>query len=100
MEKIINGKKYSTDTATYIKGWGEQWGNFRKCEEDLYKSPRGQYFIHGSGGPLSKYAKRDGDGLWMIGEDIVVLNDSEAREWMETHADPSLTCEYFDIEEG
>lgn len=100
MVKIINGKKYNTATATHIHGWGEQWGTFRKCEEDLYRSPRGQFFIHGSGGPSSKYAKRDGDGLWTNGEDIVVLTDGEARNWMETYAQSSLTCQYFDIEEG
>jgi hypothetical protein len=46
--EIINGKRYSTETATLIAGndyWdGQNWER-RGRNEFLYRTPRGNYFL-------------------------------------------------------
>lgn len=51
-------KMYNTATATklasFIGGVGD-----RRVVEDLYQSPRGDFFLHGRGGILTKWAGRE-----------------------------------------
>lgn len=86
MKKIINGKKYDTETASLIHEWdnGHYPGDFEACEEALYRTRKGAYFLAGSGGPMSKYAVSSGNSTGG-GEDITPLSETEAREWLEQH---------------
>ena len=53
MKKVINGKIYNTETATLIHQWDNgRRGDFSSCEEDLYRTKKGAFFIHGEGGNL------------------------------------------------
>lgn len=63
MKKVINGKMYNTETATRIASWdnGIYGNDFKSCEEDLYLSKKGQYFVAGSGGAMSSYAQSYGN---------------------------------------
>lgn len=87
MRKIIDGKTYDTDKATFI-GTHEsgQAGDFEWYEEALYRNRRGHYFLYGEGGARTRYARRDGDG-WTGGEMIVPMGVDEAREWAERYLD-------------
>lgn len=88
MRKVINGRTYNTETSKRIGAWdnGHYTNDFEYCSEDLYKNTKGAYFLHGEGGPLSKYATRSGDNSgW--GEKIIPMTAEEAQEWAEKRLD-------------
>lgn len=88
MKKIINGKKYDTDTAASIAeaSWGGGYSDFHWTSETLYKKRTGEYFLFGEGGPASGYAKNEGFG-WCAGEEIRPMTEAEAKDWAEQHMD-------------
>jgi hypothetical protein len=88
MKKIINGKRYDTETAEYIADYSNHYGrnDFRSLEETLYRTPKGNFFLAGEGGPMTKYARPCG-GMTGGGEDIIPLTKEEAFEWAEAHMD-------------
>lgn len=86
--KIIEGKAYDTATAAEIGGWSNSYGrsDFHWCEETLYKTPRGNYFIEGEGGARSKYAVSVGQNAWGgSGGNITPITRAEALRWCEEH---------------
>lgn len=88
MKKIINGKRYDTDTAKVIAEHEEGYvGDFAYYRETLYKKRGGEYFLHGYGHAASKYAESLGDNRWGAGESIVPLTYDTAREWAEANMD-------------
>lgn len=87
MEVIIKGKRYNTDKATMI-GEGSAScprSDFAFFEEVLYKKRTGEYFIHGHGGPASKYAQLVDHNTWSGGSKIIPLTYAAAMEWAEEH---------------
>lgn len=86
MKKIINGKRYDTETAievaNHFNGLGQ--GDFSRVDESLYKTKSGSFFLAGEGGPLSKYSMSSGD-MTRGGKDIIPLSATEAQEWLEEH---------------
>ena len=64
MRKIINGKKYDTETAEQLASyWNElSTRDFRHMTERLFRKKNGEYFLYGKGGPASAYAKVLPDG--------------------------------------
>lgn len=86
MKKIINKKVYNTETATKVASWdnGVYGNDFRNCNEDLYRTAKGAWFIHGTGGPMSKYAVSHGNST-SGSSDIIDLTEEEAYQWMEEH---------------
>jgi len=89
MKKIIDGKLYDTDTAKEIAviSHGDGPRDFRYYCERLYKKRTGEYFLHGAGGPSSRYAKSVGQNQWMGGEKIIPLSHKSASEWAEENMD-------------
>jgi hypothetical protein len=87
MKKTINGKTYNTETAKEIGSWSNNYyyNDFNHCQESLYVTKKGNYFIHGSGGPMSKYSVSVGNNCWGGSSDIIALTESEALEWAEEH---------------
>jgi hypothetical protein len=88
MKKIIGGKVYDTEKAQHIGSWdnGQYTSDFRCCSEDLYRKKNGEFFLHGEGGPLTKYAKRHGNDVG-YGERITPLSYKAAQKWAEEHLD-------------
>lgn len=84
MKKIINGARYDTDTAKKL-GFSQNSpeSDLDWYEEALYRTKSGKYFIHGVGGPRTKYASPRGDGGWCSGEAIVPISEDAARQWAE-----------------
>jgi hypothetical protein len=84
MKKVIDGKVYNTETAEVIYTWdnGYYGSDFKQCEETLYRTKKGAFFLHGEGGPMSKYAVSCGNG-YGYGSDIQVMTDDEVIEWLE-----------------
>ncbi len=88
MKKIINRKTYNTDTARELGSWMYSYpGDLDYIAETLYMTSRGACFLHGEGGPRSRYARRIAQNSWAGGEDIIPMTADEAREWAEKHLD-------------
>jgi hypothetical protein len=86
MKRIINGKKYDTDTAKWIADASYSYaGDFNHYEEALYQKKNGEFFLAGSGGPASKYSHSSGLNCWSGGSDIIPLELDEAQLWCETN---------------
>jgi hypothetical protein len=88
MKSIINGLRYNTANAIEIGSadYGN-WGDFARWEACLYKTPRsGRYFLAGSGGPMTRWARRNDANTYGSGSGIIPFDDVEdAREWAEQH---------------
>ena len=81
MMKIIKNKVYDTEKSTRIAIYSNGSAGSSSSWEDLYLTKNGQMFIHGGGGPMSKYSvERDNyttgsSRLWLV-------NREEAYEWL------------------
>ena len=87
MMRIIDGKRYNTETATKVASWGNNLGrrDFNNVDETLYVTAKKNWFLHGEGGASSAWAVSAGQNAWQGGEDIRVMNALEARDWLERH---------------
>lgn len=88
MKKVINNKVYDTNTAQMLGDWGNghYTNDFAYCAETLYRKKTGEYFLHGEGHALSKYASHSGNSSgW--GEKIIPMSYTEAQSWAEEHLD-------------
>ena len=98
MKKMINGKKYDTETAALVGGWdnNRQGNDLYYCSERIYKKRTGEYFLFGSGNAMSKYRTYSGDNSWGGGEQIMPLSYDAARKWAEEH----LPADEYEAEFG
>ena len=90
MKQIIEGKTYDTDTAKRI--WSLNYsekGDAFYWQETLYKKRTGEYFIHGEGGPISRYAKIVSEDERAAGEKIVPITEEYAQKWMKRFMKPA-----------
>lgn len=96
MKKILNGKLYDTDTATFIDEYSNDYGtrDFRSMQESLYRKKNGEFFLCGEGGPMTRYAEKCGD-MWGSGKGIIPISEAEAREWLEKYSDTETYIETF-----
>lgn len=87
MKKIIQGKVYDTDTAKNVGELvNDNWSNDSHWfVETLFQKRTGEFFLHGEGGPDSKYAESAKNNGWFGGEKIIPLSYEAAREWAEEH---------------
>lgn len=102
MKKVINGKRYDTETAKEIAITKSPEGvnDFKHWEEVLYKKHTGEYFLHGFGNAASKYAESCGNSEWTPGEKIIPLTYEAAQKWVEEHCDADeYEAEFGAIEE-
>lgn len=87
MKKIINNKVYDTETAKELGFW-QNTGDSRDFNwicETLYRKKTGEFFLHGEGGPMTKYAEAVGCNSWSGGARIMPITFAEARAWAEEH---------------
>ena len=96
MKKIINGKRYDTETAAKLAiDYSEKSKtDFSYWQETLYQKKTGEYFLHGEGGPMTKYSVWIGENTFCGGEKIIPLTLDQARAWGENHM---TVDEYTDI---
>lgn len=103
MKRVIGKRIYDTKKAELIHEWdnGFYGGDFRSCQESLYRTGNEQYFICGSGGARSKYAEYTGNGA-SGGSGIQLVSKDEAIKWLEEHRGENALMEHFaeEIEEG
>lgn len=102
MRKIIDNRKYDTETARKLAevSHGAQ-SDFKHYEETLYVKRTGEHFLYGYGHAASKYAEYVDGGGWGAGERIIPLTYAEAREWAERELDADEYEEIFgEVPEG
>lgn len=88
MKRIINGKKYDTETAVYICGY--EYGtcnDFSHIKESLYRKKNGEFFLYGCGGPMTRYKVYSGTNSFGGSEKIEPFTESEAKEFIEEYGD-------------
>lgn len=96
MKKIIKNKVYDTETAQRLGEWdnGYYTSDFAYCAETLYRKKTGEYFLHGEGHALSRYASHSGNSSgW--GEQIIPMTYAEAQAWAEEHLDGDTYISIF-----
>jgi len=88
MIKVIDGKRYNTNTAKLVFSWnnGQFYGDFRRRDKDLYLTPKGSWFIHHEGGPMTDMAKAYGT-VFAGSEDIEPITEKDAYRFLEAHSD-------------
>lgn len=89
MKKIINGKRYDTETAKAVAVYYSNYpiNDFNYFQESLYQKRTGEFFLYGEGNAASKYAESCGMNEWCGGERIIPLTVKKAQEWAEQHLD-------------
>ncbi len=101
MKKIINGKKYDTETAVYICGY--EFGicnNYSHIKESLYRKKNGEFFMYGYGGPGTKYKVYSGTNSYSGSEKIEPFTESEAKAFIADYGDAEIYEELFgEVEE-
>ena len=87
MKKIINGKKYDTETAEYVDRWSNDLcvSDCNWCIEDLYRKKTGEFFLYGEGGGLSRYRTRLSNNSFCEGCSIIPMTEDDAKAWVEKH---------------
>ena len=87
MKKIINQKRYDTETAMKI---GERRNSApghefpATIQETLYRKRTGEFFLHGKGGSETKYSRKPGSG----GEKLIPLAYEDAKQWAAEYLEP------------
>lgn len=105
MKQIINGKRYDTETATLVADIspdGYSRGDFKYEETALYRTARGNWFLAGKGGPLSRWARSSGQSGSCSGSGVHAITADDARTLLEIHREAAKLEEYFSdvIEDG
>ena len=99
MKKVIDGKTYNTETAEKI---GNEWNglspsDFRNWEETLYKTKKGNFFIVGKGGAMTRWSKSNGNTSWGS-SGVIAIDKAEALEWCENYVSTETIERHFDLE--
>ncbi len=102
MKKIIDGKRYNTETAEEIAYYSNDLptNDFNWYEERLYLTKNGNWFVAGEGGALSGYSVSVGNNGSGGGSHLRLITKDEAKEWLEQHDEVDAVEEYFDIIDG
>jgi hypothetical protein len=98
MRRIIDGKRYDTSTATEIcdcSPRGFYRNDFRFEDTQLYRTPRGSWFLAGEGGPMSRWARPVGLSGHTNGCGIQPLDADEARSMLERYGSAEDVEKYF-----
>jgi len=98
MKKIINGRKYDTETAERIGAYQNRNDrrDFNYVGETLYKKrTTGEYFLYGEGGPRTGYARQSGQNSWSGGCEIFPYTEDQARAWAVRHLNVDRYEEVF-----
>jgi len=88
MIKIINGRRYNTDTATsvFFRDNGHFVADFSHRSKQLFRTKNGVWFIHHQGGAMSDMAQYYGKNLGGS-ESIEPIDDEDAFGFLQSHSD-------------
>ncbi len=96
MKKIIDGKRYDTETATQVDVLSNDycWSDFKFERTNIYRTKSGNWFLSGRGGPLSRWSVRVGNAA-TGGSGIRPIDAVEAREILEGEGNVAAIEQYF-----
>jgi hypothetical protein len=98
MQRVVNGKRYDTETAEKVCEWSKRDG-LDWYKNALYRTARGAWFIAGEGGPMSQW--REYIGMhWAGGEGLNPVDRDRARVLLEVHGTPEQCATYFAVEDA
>jgi hypothetical protein len=106
MKRVIEGKSYNTETATYVCDVpcnADSPNDFSWHETSLYVSPKGTYFLAGEGGARSMWADAVEAGRAHIaGRGLRLIGVDEARSIAEDAglSEGRIRAAGFVVEEG
>lgn len=90
VEERVKVKQSDAD-STYgdklLAEWSNQGLGGRCFREKLYRDMSGEYYISGSGGPLSRYRIYESDGRFLGGSAEFPVSTDEALAWLKAHPD-------------
>ena len=96
MRKVIEGKLYNTETAALVATDSySYYGDLGYWSEEIYRTKRGNWFLAGEGGAMSKYAQAIGQNEVGGGSAIIPLTEGEALAWLEDHTEDSEVYEEY-----
>ena len=107
MKSIIRGMRYDTEAPqTVCIGHEDALGNgaesvtdFAYWKAGLYKTGGGRYFLAGHGGPMTRFARHNGNTREGDSK-VIPLTVEEAQEWAERYLDAETVEQYFDVEDA
>jgi hypothetical protein len=102
MMKIIDGKRYNTDTAEHLADLPCTYfcSDFGHHDTAIYRTTRGAYFLAGSGHAASMWAEAAPGGGQGPGSGICVVSESDALKWLESAKADEVMEKYFSIEDA
>ena len=97
MKKVIGKKLYNTEKAEEVFAWENAYypSDFHYCAETLFRTKKGAWFLYGRGGALSCYRVSSGSNFLTGSQNIMALDENEAYEWLERHANAETIERYF-----
>lgn len=100
MIKIIDNKKYDTNTAKMLfKSRQGRDGDVNYVSKTLYLKKTGEFFLYAEGKIFTDYGERC-DSVWSNGAAIFPLTVDEAKEWVSYNCSGEDYIELFgDVEE-
>lgn len=89
MIKVINGKRYNTETADAVFYYnnGKFQSDFGYRSKTLHLTPKGSWFLHHWGGPMTDMAVAVGSNGRGWGEEIEAVSGDDAYGFLEAHSD-------------
>ncbi len=87
---------YNTETAEFIIAYSNNGSflDFSHFEEALYRTKKGQFFLAGEGGPMTKYAEQYGS-ITSGSSNIFLFSDDEAIDWLHQYQFTVVLEKYF-----
>lgn len=97
MIRVIDGKRYNTETAVEVAdiSGNHFTSDFKWDDTRLYRTKNGTWFIAGRGNAMSRWASPAQGGGWCPGKGLVPIGDDEAREVLERHNETAALEQYF-----
>lgn len=97
MRKIIKGKRYDTEKAECVASASHGYkSDFHYWAEDLYRTPRGNWFLVGEGNALSRYSVPGAQhGSTAPGEKLIPMTNDDAKQWLEEQGETAMLEEHF-----
>lgn len=95
MKKVINGKKYDTDTALELGIWENHDLGINYVLEVLYRKRTGEFFLYCEGGSNTKYSVQRGSNNWGSGQHIIPLDFKSAESWAKENLHVEIFEKYF-----
>lgn len=91
---VVNRKILDTEKSEWVDTWQRgHLGDLYYVRETLYRTPKGQYWLHCEGGAGTRYARRVDTNTWTGGECVRLLSREQALGWCEKH-----DCTYATLE--